>query len=425
MEVVELINTIIGIAFAVCYAYQFFYILVALLVKGRPHKEARPHRIAILISARNEELVIEHLLDSIRKQTYSSELIKTFVIADNCTDNTAKLSRDNGAIVYERDNKEKVGKGYALEYLYECICRDFGKDAFDAFLVVDADNVLTPTFVEEMNKTFSDGYEIVTCYRNSKNYGDNWISAGYGLWFLRESVYLNKARMILKTSCAVSGTGFMFASSVIEETGGWKCFLLTEDIEFTIDNVLKGRKIGYAKDAMLYDEQPVTFRQSWRQRMRWAKGYIQVIKKFWLKLIRGIFTRKFTSCYDMTMVILPAVVGTVASLLTLLGGLIYGLIAQVDLAPLGIMALKTFGMLYLTVFIVGFIATISEWKNLKTNWFKKIFYMFTFPLFMMTYIPISIVAVFKRVKWEPIDHSRSISIDQIEEKKKNKKNKNK
>ena len=417
MEVVELINTIIGIAFAVCYAYQFFYIPISLFGRGKRHKEGKPHKIAILISARDEALVIENLIDSINKQTYERELIKIFLVADNCTDNTAHIARKLGAVVYERENKEKVGKGYALEYLYECIVRDFGEDGFDAYLVVDADNVLTPNYVEEMNKTFSDGYEIVTCYRNSKNYGDNWISAGYGLWFLRESVYLNGARMTLNTSCAVSGTGFMFASSVIKETGGWKFFLLTEDIEFTIYNVLKGRKIGYAKNAMLYDEQPVTFRQSWTQRMRWAKGYLQVIKKYGLKLVKNIFSKKFSSCYDMTMVILPAVVSTVLSILTLLGGLIYGLVTKTDLTPLGIMALKTLGTIYLTVYIVGLLATITEWKRLRTNAFKKILYTFTFPLFMMTYIPISIVAVFKRVEWKHIDHKRSISIDQIQDKK--------
>ena len=65
---------------------------------------------------------------------------------------------------------------------------------FDGYIVLDADNVLERDFVSRMNETFSEGKDIVTCYRDSKNYGDNWISAGYGLWFLRESRYLNGAR---------------------------------------------------------------------------------------------------------------------------------------------------------------------------------------------------------------------------------------
>lgn len=134
---------------------------------------------------------------------------------------------------------------------------------YDAYLVLDADNILDPNFISEIEKVYSSGYEIVTCYRNSKNYGDNWISAGYALWFLREAQYLNNARMRLGSSCAVSGTGFLFSDGVLEACGGWNFFLLTEDIEFTIDNVVRGEKVGYAAGAVLYDEQPTSFAQSW------------------------------------------------------------------------------------------------------------------------------------------------------------------
>ncbi|MBQ7332335.1 MAG: glycosyltransferase, partial [Opitutales bacterium] len=242
------INMVLGVIFLVCYLYQFFYIAVPFFVKDKPHKPTVPHRFGVLISARNEENVLPLLLQSLNKQTYAREHFTVFVIADNCTDKTAAVARENGAVVYERFNKEQVGKGYALDFLYEKIVADYGDTHFDAYVVFDADNVLDPHYLEEMNKTFSDGYEVITSYRNSKNYGDNWIAAGYALWFLRESEYLNHARMLLGTSCAVSGTGFMFASKIIREVGGWKFFLLTEDIEFTVYNVVRGRKIGYAKD---------------------------------------------------------------------------------------------------------------------------------------------------------------------------------
>lgn len=119
--------------------------------------------------------------------------LTVFVMADNCTDATADIARREGAVVYTRFNREKVGKGYALEQLLLHIEEDYPK-VYDGFFVFDADNVLDCRFVEEMNRTFSDGYEVVTSYRNSKNYGDNWISAGYALWFIRESRYLNNSR---------------------------------------------------------------------------------------------------------------------------------------------------------------------------------------------------------------------------------------
>ncbi len=179
METIKLINFIIATVFFVCYSYQFAYILVPYLKKEKPHKPAELHRYAVLISARNEELVIGNLLDSISAQDYPSRLVRVFVVADNCTDKTAKVARAHGAIVYERFNDKLVGKGYALEYLLDRIGEEYG-DVFDAYMVFDADNLLSEDYISRMNETFSDGYRIITSYRNSKNYGDNWISAGYG-----------------------------------------------------------------------------------------------------------------------------------------------------------------------------------------------------------------------------------------------------
>ena len=134
------------------------------------------HRYAVLISARNEQNVIGHLLDSINAQDYPKNLVTVFVVADNCTDDTARVAREHGAVVYERFNRVKVGKGYALNELLGHIEQDYGR-VFDAFMVFDADNLLEPNYITEMNRTFSDGYEIITSYRNSKNYADNWVSS--------------------------------------------------------------------------------------------------------------------------------------------------------------------------------------------------------------------------------------------------------
>lgn len=413
MEIFNIISRALCIIFIVCYAYQFFYIAIPFIKKDKPHKEPKNNRIGILVSARNEEMVIGNLIRSIKNQSYNNELVTIFVIADNCTDNTAEISREHGAVVYERRNKEKVGKGYALELLYENIVKDYGDSFFDAFLVLDADNILDTKYIEEMNKVFSSGYEVLTSYRNSKNYGDNWISAGYGLWFLRESKYLNHSRMLLNTSCAVSGTGFMFSSRVIKEVGGWKFFLLTEDIEFTIYNVTRGRKIGYASRAELYDEQPTTFSQSWNQRLRWSKGYLQVWGKYGTLLTRHLFSKDFSSCYDMIMTILPALIISILTCLNIVSGYIYGAICNIDLSAFTKASLSTLAGMYITLWIIGFITTITEWKKIYTSGFKKLFYTFTFPFFMFTYVPISFVALFKKVKWTQITHNKSVSLDEI------------
>lgn len=413
MSIVEKFNFVLSLVFFICYSYQICYILVPFLIKKRQHrKQATPHNYAVLISARNEEMVLPELIQSIKNQTYDQNRITIFVAADNCTDQTAQVARNAGAVVYERFDTERVGKGYALNFLLNNIYNDYSEDAFDAFFVFDADNVLDENYITEMNRTFSDGYRIITSYRNSKNYGDNWISAGYALWFLREAKYLNNARMLLNTSCAVSGTGFMFSRSVLEEAGGWNFFLLTEDIEFTVYNVTKGEKIGYCPQAILYDEQPTTFRQSWVQRMRWARGYLQVFKKYGARLFKGMFGGSF-ACFDMCMAIMPAIVLTTLSIVFNIVITVMDISAGKDITVALWSVAEMVSNMFLMLFGVGAITTITEWKQIYTPVYKKILYAFTFPLFMFTYIPISFVAIFKKVGWSPIKHSKVRTVSQI------------
>ena len=410
MTTLQIITLVIMLVFFISYSYQFFYIPVAWWKKDLPHTQPTLHRIAVLIAARNEQAVIGNLINSIQAQDYPASHVEIFVVADNCTDLTGTVAGSHGATVYFRTNTQQVGKGYALQYLLRCIEEDYAP--FDAYLVLDADNVLSPNYLTEINKTFSDGYQIVTSYRNSKNFGDNWISAGYALWFLRESRYLNGARCRMGTSCAVSGTGFLFSHRILEKCGGWNFFLLTEDIQFTIANIIRGEKVGYCPTAVLYDEQPTTFSQSFRQRLRWSRGYLQVFRRYGTSLLRGILRGSF-SCYDMTMNILPAAVLSGASLAVNLTAAVVNCVNGGGWAVLGACVLQTFLSLYLTVFVLGVITTITEWDNIYCSAGKKVWYTITFPVFMFTYIPIVIVSLFRDPSWKPICHSRSVDLQQI------------
>ena len=413
VDVLRWLNFSIALLFTLCYVYQFFYLAVPLVKRDKPHRPVTYHRFAVLISARNEEAVLGHLLDSIRAQDYPSDLITTFVVADNCTDATAQVARAHGAVVYERFNRSQVGKGYALDFLLQRIHRDYGS-CFDGFFVFDADNLLQPDYITQMNRTFSDGYSIVTSYRNSKNFGSNWISAGYGLWFLREAEFLNHARSLLGTSCAVSGTGFLFHRNVLTGLGGWRFYLLTEDIEFTIASILSGYRVGYCKDAVLFDEQPVTFRQSWRQRLRWAKGYLQVFRAYGLQLVKGIFREGGFACFDMTMAIMPAIALTVLGMAGNLTAAVLCSVSGQSLMPAILSVAEMLANTYLLLLFLGGITTATQWKQIHTSTAKKLLYTLTFPLFMMTYIPISFAALFQRVEWKPIEHTHAMTLAELE-----------
>ncbi len=413
MKFIIYLNFIISVAFTLCYFYQFVYVLVGLFKKKCAPVSSANHRFAVVISARNEGGVIGNLIASIKNQTYPSELIDIFVVADNCTDNTAEIAHNLGAFVYERFNTTKVGKGYALDWLFKIIDKEHADKKYDAYIIFDADNVIMPNFIEEMNNTFDSGYKVITSYRNSKNYSENWITAGYSLWFLREAKFLNNARMSLGTSCAISGTGFLVSTDIIRKNGGWIHHLLTEDIEFTTDCIVNGEKIGYCEKAVLYDEQPTAFYQSYIQRLRWSKGFYQVFGKYSKQLFKGIFKGNF-SCYDMLMTLMPAMLLTLSSTVINLIAVPVALLGQSIYLPMLLKTLfQTFLSFYMVFYALGAITTITEWKQIHCKPIKKILYTFTFPLFMFTYVPISIIALFKRVKWEPIKHSVSVTISDI------------
>lgn len=421
LSFINTFNLVIFVLFTVLYSYQIAYAGVALL-KRKAHKQSAPkrlHRYAVVIAARNESNVIGQLIQSIRNQTYPSELVDVYVVADNCTDNTADVARMAGATVYERFNKHLVGKGYALDFIFKILESSHKDKGYEGYFVFDADNLLDENYIAEMNKTFDQGYRVLTSYRNSKNYDTNWISAGYSLWFLRESKYLNNPRMMLHTSCAISGTGFLISSDIIREQNGWKYHLLTEDIEFSIDHVIQGETIGYCDNAMLYDEQPTTFEQSWNQRLRWSKGFYQVMRKYGTSLFRSIFHKEkhMFASYDMFMTIMPAVFVSILSVIVNISFLflaLFSLDSIPQMIPVTIQSIcALFVNFYLFIYAFGLLTTITEWKNINCSAVKKVFYTFTFPLFMFTYVPIAVAALFKKVEWKPITHSVVKSIEEV------------
>lgn len=396
---------------AVCYFYQIIYLILPLLKKQKPLTRECPTRYAILIAARNEEAVIGHLLDSIRDQDYPSHLIQTFVVADNCTDRTAEIARAHGAEVYCRFNTQRIGKGYALHFLLEQISKNKGLDSFDAFLIFDADNLLCPNYVTQINKVCSDGYEAFCGYRNSKNYGSNWISQGYGLWYLHDSCHLNQSRMLLGTTCAVNGTGFGFTRELLSKCGGWNFFTLTEDIEFSTWCATRGIRIGYCHDAVLYDEQPENFRQSWRQRTRWTQGGLQVSVKYAGDLLRGILKGGHTTYASFET-------ATLSLWGYGMGALSFGLTLLVTFLTerwlgLGQALLLALAGTYASLFVMGVLTLLTEHRRIRATWQQKIASAFCFPLFMITFIPIAATAVFRKFQWQPITHTVAISHNQL------------
>lgn len=439
--------------------------------KFKPAK--RNHKYAILIPARNEEAVIGNLIESIKKQDYPSELITTFVVADNCTDNTAKVARDLGAVCYERFNDEEKTKGFALKFLFENIKRDYGIEAFEGYFIFDSDNLLNKDYVSRMNDAFDSGEKIITSYRNTKNFDENWVASTYALHWLRSIRKNHRVRSVFRLATNIQGTGFLFANELVRD--GWKYTSLTEDRAFTADAVAHGYQITYNNDAIFYDEQPVSLKIALRQRTRWAKGHLMAFKESGWPLFKNIFVgncfrdksekRKLTkenfiegirhrwasfdtfaqllpksviklfvwlvvsvfmySCYKYVNGIDGSLVFSRSNWLVRILNSIFGDIYVY--ADPGVKAM--FHAVALTVIwnwlgklsyhgkctiMAAYLFIIERKRIKKISLPKKILYCITWPTFDIIGRYALYVAMFKKVTWKPIPHTSKVTIGDIE-----------
>lgn len=262
------------------------YKIIGFFLTRKFKKTENKHKYAICIAARNEEAVIGNLLASIKNQDYPSELLTTFVIADNCTDSTAKVAREMGAICYERFDDVHKTKGFALQFLFKNIEKDYGTDSFEGYFIFDADNLLNSDYITRMNEAFDSGEKIITSYRNTKNFDENWLASTYAIHWLRSIRFRHRTRSVLRLATNIQGTGFLFASELVKN--GWNYTSLTEDRAFTADAVAMGYPISYCDAAMFYDEQPTKLKVALRQRLRWSKGHLMAFAETGPSLLMNV-----------------------------------------------------------------------------------------------------------------------------------------
>lgn len=419
-EITIYVNIAVIVFTNLMYLNQYIHGIIGVLTKRKVWPDAKAnHKYAYIIACRNEEKVIGHLIDSIYKQDYPKELMKVIVIADNCTDNTAIISKNHGAIVFERFDDVNIGKSYALEFVFNKIMEDSTFDDIEAFIIFDADNLVNANFTKEMNKLYDANVKVATSFRDSKNYNSSWLAAGQSMSFYREHLLIHHSRSRLNIGTYVSGTGFFVDRNIIKEFGGWNFHTLIEDIEFSIACGLKDIKIGYCEDAIFYDEQPVKLKTSMTQRLRWCKGVLQCFNKYLIPSLKKLFKKPTLTSLGLLLHVTPThVVSFVWTIIYLLLNLVFALTGVITMDNYVNSVLT--GFIFFVINIAAFFIShalfceIRYGKKIKAPWYKQVLYVLTFPIFMVLYLPILFVAIFKDIKWEPINRTIIKSIDEIE-----------
>lgn len=318
------------IIYAVTAIFQFlvffitmYYLVLAFfgLYRKKEKKNYTPtKKFAMIVAAHNEEVVIGKLIDSMQKLNYPKELYDVFVIADNCTDKTAEISRKHGANVFERFNKDKRGKGYALEWMFDKLFKM--DDKYDAICIFDADNLVHEDFLKEINSKMLEGYKVVQGYIDSKNPNDSWIATSYSIAFWSQNRMFQLSRNNVGLSNQLGGTGFAIDTNMLQKLG-WGATCLTEDLEFTCKLVSHGEKVGWAHDARIFDEKPLTLKQSWSQRKRWMQGFADVSSRYFFKLIKESIKKRKWYMFDCALYVLQPFVTLLlaaSAILTLIQG---------------------------------------------------------------------------------------------------------
>ncbi len=456
--------------------YHSVYTVIGLITTRKFRKTENKHKYAVCIAARNEEAVIGNLLDSIAKQDYPQELVTVFVVADNCTDSTADVCREKGAVCYERfDNVHKT-KGFALQFLFKNIEKDYGIDAFEGYFIFDADNLLNNDYITRMNEAFDEGEKIITSYRNTKNFDENWIASTYAIHWLRSIRFNHRARSVLRLATNIQGTGFLFANELVKD--GWNYTSLTEDRAFTADAVANGYPISYCDAAMFYDEQPTNLKIALRQRIRWSKGHLMAFTESGPKIFKHIFTgvrrkdkenkntafgkrlieaiRCRWASYDIFTLLLPSAVikaglwllvsvimcacfrycegiGADESLLIfrtnnflsqilnfIFGDIYISAAPGLQAALKSVLLAATWNLLgklnyHISVMLIAACVFVTEHKRIiKMPLYKKVFYCITWPIFDIIGRWTTYFALFMKVEWKPIPHTSTVTIGEIE-----------
>ena len=389
------------------------YLVAFKQIKPQLKKNNDEPNICILIPARDESKVISNLIESIKKQTYKINFKDIYIIVEDKKDKTIEIAKSRGINVIIRTNlTNRRKKGYALDDAIKYILKK--KKHYDLYFIFDADNILDKNYFKEMLKSYKNGYDIGIGYRNTKNGNTNIYSACSSLTFSMINTFSNNYKMKHNLTLTVSGTGFYIRGEILEKLGGYPFNTLTEDYEFSLYAVLNNLSSTYNTKAKYFDEQPVDYKTTIKQRTRWVKGYFDARRKYY-PLLKEKALRKdknYPSLYITLVGVRPyilLVISIVLYLLNLLYRVISNSILKIPVTNLLLQFFLIIFIIYLVLLIFTGILLIKEKDNLRLNRKMKIKALFYNPIFLASYVKCLYLALKnKDLTWEKIEHTVNI-----------------
>ena len=389
-------------------AYQVVLSVFGLIHRRKPICFEPKKRFAVLIAAHNESRVIAPLLENLKRMEYPSQLYDVYVIADNCTDDTAHIARTHGVMVAERFSEGERGKGFAIRWMLDRLRKS--DRAYDAVVMFDADNLAATNFLRVMNDRLMEGKKVIQGYLDIKNPYDSWVSISMAISYWYTNRMWQLARYNLGLSCALGGTGLCIDMPLLKRIG-WEATGLTEDVEFGAKCVSEGIYPVWAHDARVYDEKPMAIVASMRQRLRWMQGHFNCAQQYMLPLLSASAQERSLAKLDAAIYLFQ---------------------------PMRFLILFFTGFMLLFQMTAPNAWAVSAATELLPTWFWAAVNIFIlvqmplamfldripwraylglplFPFFMITWFPVTLMALVTRRNrvWKHTVHTRAIQFDEL------------
>ncbi|MFV0422328.1 glycosyltransferase family 2 protein [Oleidesulfovibrio sp.] len=302
-------------------------------------KSEQPVRFAVVIPAHNEEADIVATVKGVLALDYPAEDFCVVVVADNCTDNTAKVAYEAGASVLVRNNDVLKGKGYALRYAFDALLGSRKHDVssshdlsacvalsgLDAVVVLDADTLPCADMLHIFAAGLHQGKQV-----QQAEYGILNPDAAALTWLLHvgnvmENILFHEGRMRLGLPTVLRGNGMCFAAEVLCNHP-WQAFSITEDTEYTLELLRNGIRTEYVPQAQVLAESPVTVEQLRMQRLRWASGNAGLSRREAFVLMRNGMKQRNVALFDAgwSMIVGSRPLLLLSALIPFAGGVLTG-----------------------------------------------------------------------------------------------------
>ncbi|MBL8950034.1 MAG: glycosyltransferase, partial [Myxococcaceae bacterium] len=290
-----LLDTIVALA-ALPLVAACGYLLVLTLLSWRPRPPLGPEvppSFDIVVPAHNEAAGIAQTVKSLLALEWPADKRRVVVVADNCSDDTARLAREAGATVLERQSDTHKGKGYALQHAFERL-------EGDAVVVVDADTRVTPNLLLAFAARIQKGAQACQAYYGVENTSASWRTTLMAIAFSMFHRVRGRGRENLKLSCGLKGNGMCFTKGLLEKVPH-DAFSVVEDLEFGIRLGKAGERVWYVDEGQVFGEMVSGEAASRSQRVRWEGGRKAMVKAHVGPLLKSAWQQKSAVLFDLAI----------------------------------------------------------------------------------------------------------------------------